>query len=245
MSREKTSGSKRVLPFIIIVGVLVAAVVGGVLALRKDEAKPAASSSTAPPSSGTTATQPASSTSSAPRRESPGAQPPHMKGRQSAPVVLEEFGDYQCPPCAQIYPEVERVREEFGGRVRFVFRHYPLTRIHPHALLAAHAAESAGLQGKFWDMHRLLYENQTAWSNTPDPRPAFDAYARRLGLDAERFRRDLGGADADARLAADVGRARSVGVESTPTFFVNGRKLTAADASPAGLRSAIRRALGR
>ncbi|MCA1614058.1 MAG: thioredoxin domain-containing protein [Acidobacteria bacterium] len=174
----------------------------------------------------------------------PGAQPARALGPQDAPVTLEEFGDYQCPPCAQAYPEVERIREEFGDRLRFVFRHYPLTRIHPHALLAAHAAESAGLQGKFWEMHRLLYEEQRAWANTPDPRPAFDAFARRAGLDVERFRRDLGGAEADARLVADHGRARSVGVESTPAFFVNGRKLTAAGPTPAALRSAIRRALG-
>jgi len=174
----------------------------------------------------------------------PGAQPARAVGSESAPVALEEFGDYQCPPCGQMYPEVERIREEFAGRLRLVFRHYPLTRIHPHALLAAHAAEAAGLQGKFWGMHGLLYENQRAWSNTPDPRPAFDSYARRLGLDLERFRRDLGGAEADSRLVADIARARSLGVDSTPTFFVNGRKLAAADSTPAGLRSAVRRALG-
>jgi len=173
----------------------------------------------------------------------PGAQPARASGPEAAPVTLEEFGDYQCPPCAQVYPEVEKIKEEFGDRLRLVFRHYPLTRIHPHALLAAHAAESAGLQGKFWEMHRLLYEEQRAWSSTPDPRPAFDAFARRAGLDVERFRRDLGGAETDARVVADHARARSVGVDSTPTFFVNGRKLAFADATPAGLRSAIRRAL--
>ena len=219
-TRKKAPARRPVLPLVLIGVVLLAAVGAGAWYLRSGRE-----------SVGTVA------------QGEPGARPERALGAENAPVTLEEFGDYQCPPCAQIYPEVERVREEFGGRVRLVFRHYPLTRIHPHALLAAHAAESAGLQGKFWEMHRLLYENQTAWSNTPDPRPAFDAYARRLGLDAERFRRDLGGADADARLVADVGRARSVGVESTPTFFVNGRKLTAADTSPAGLRSAIRRAL--
>lgn len=221
-SSKKQRAARRPVPPLVLIGVVLLAAVGaGAWYLR-----------TARESVGSVA------------QGEPGAQPARALGAETAPVTLEEFGDYQCPPCAQIYPEVERVREEFGGRVRLVFRHYPLTRIHPHALLAAHAAESAGLQGKFWEMHRLLYENQTAWSNTPDPRPAFDAYARRLGLDAERFRRDLGGAEADARLVADVGRARSVGVESTPTFFVNGRKLAATDYTPAGLRSAIRRALG-
>jgi protein-disulfide isomerase len=173
----------------------------------------------------------------------PGARPERALGPQAAPVTLEEFGDYQCPPCAQLYAEVDQIKEEFGDRLRLVFRHYPLTRIHPHALLAAHAAEAAGLQGKFWEMHRLLYAEQRAWSATPDPRPMLDAYARRIGLDVERFRRDLGGSETDARVVADHARARSVGVDSTPTFFVNGRKLAFADSTPAGLRSAIRRAL--
>ena len=220
--KAKAPARRPVLPLVLIGAVLLAAVGAGAWYLRSSRETAAGSVAAG----------------------DPGAQPARALGPETAPVTLEEFGDYQCPPCAQVYPEVERIREEFGDRLRLVFRHYPLTRIHPHALLAAHAAESAGLQGKFWEMHRLLYENQTAWSNTPDPRPAFDAYARRAGLDVERFRRDLGGAEADARIVADVGRARSVGVESTSTFFVNGRKLAATDYTTAGLRSAIRRALG-
>jgi Na+:H+ antiporter, NhaA family len=174
-----------------------------------------------------------------------GAEPARALGPESAPVVLEEFGDYQCPPCAQVFPEVEAVRREYGERLRFVFRHYPVTSLHPHALLAAHAAEAAGLQGKFWEMHRALYENQQIWTRTPDPRPLFENYARGLRLDVERFRRDLGGRESDERVVADHARARSLGVEAAPTFFLNGRRLPPASGTGRELRSQINRELAK
>lgn len=174
-----------------------------------------------------------------------GADPARALGPEGAPVVLEEFGDYQCPPCREVFPEVEALKREYGDRLRFVFRHYPLTRIHPHALLAAHAAEAAGAQGRFWEMHRALYENQSGWSPTPDPRPLFETYARQTGLDAERFRRDLGGREGDSRVVADHARARSLGVESTPTFFLNGRKLPPSANTGRELRARIERELAK
>ena len=174
-----------------------------------------------------------------------GAEPARALGPENAPVVLEEFGDYQCPPCGQVFPEIEAIKREYGDRLRLVFRHNPLTRIHPHALLAAHAAEAAGQQGKFWEMHRALYENQQAWSRTPDPRGLFETYARQTGLDVERFRRDIGGPEGDARVVADHNRARSLGVESTPTFFLNGRKLPPASGTGRELRAQIERELAK
>jgi NhaA family Na+:H+ antiporter len=174
-----------------------------------------------------------------------GAEPPRALGPETAPVVLEEFGDYQCPSCGQVYPEVEEIRREYGDRLRLIFRHYPLTRIHPHALLAAHAAEAAGLQGKFWEMHRALYEDQQTWSRTRDPRPLFESYARRTGLDVERFRRDVGGAEVDARVVADHRRAQSLGLDSTPTFFLNGRKLPATSGTGRELRAQVERELNK
>lgn len=174
-----------------------------------------------------------------------GAEPARALGPESAPVVLEEFGDYQCPPCGQVSPELEAIKREYGDRLRLVFRHYPLTSTHPHALLAAHAAEAAGAQGKFWEMHRALYENQQTWSRTSDPRPLFETYARQTGLDAERFRRDLGGRDGDERVVADHARARSLGVESTPTFFLNGRKLPPSSGFGRELRAQIERELAK
>jgi protein-disulfide isomerase len=175
----------------------------------------------------------------------PGANPAHEAGKASAPAVLEEFGDFQCPPCGQMFPEVEKIRQDYGDRLRFVFREFPLVRVHPHALLAAHAAEAAGLQGKFWEMHRALFENQRAWSASQDPTALFESYARQVGLDAERYRRDAGGNETDARVVADRERGESIGVESTPTFFVNGRKVAPAQTSAKGLREEIERELNK
>ena len=174
----------------------------------------------------------------------PGAQPPHASGREGAPLLLEEFGDYQCPPCGNFYPEVERVRADYGDRLRFVFRQYPLTLAHPHALEAAHAAEAAALQGKFWEMHDRLFRNQRDWSKAADVRVVFTDYARALGLDVERFTRDLSGAEVDERVVADHERARTLGVTSTPTFFLNGRELSPDKLkTPADLRTALDAAL--
>ena len=170
----------------------------------------------------------------------PGAQPPHATGREGAPLVLEEFGDYQCPPCGNFYPEVERLRADYGDRLRLVFRQYPLTQAHPNALVAAHAAEAAGQQGKFWEMHDRLFRNQREWSKEGDPRTTFETYARALGLDVARFTRDMGGAEVDARVVADHERAKSLGVTSTPTFFLNGRELSPDKLkTPADLRMAL------
>jgi protein-disulfide isomerase len=175
----------------------------------------------------------------------PGASPAHAAGSETAPVVLEEFGDFQCPPCGQIFPEVEKIRQDYGERLRFIFRENPLTRFHPHALLAAHAAEAAGLQGKFWEMQRALYENQRTWSTAQDPTATFESYAQQAGLDVDRYRRDVGSNETDARVVADRERGESLGVESTPTFFVNGRKIPPDETTPKGLREEIDRVLNK
>jgi protein-disulfide isomerase len=175
---------------------------------------------------------------------SPGANPPQVKGRVDAPVTIEEFGDYQCPPCAALHPELEKINADYGDRVRLIFRHYPLMRIHPNALAAAHAAEAAGLQGKFWEMHDQLYRGQKSWEKSGNAAQAFAAYARGLGLDAERFARDMNGDKVDTRIVADHERAKSLGVDGTPTVFVNGRQLTSAQLNGKDLRAAIDDALG-
>jgi hypothetical protein len=157
---------------------------------------------------------------------SPGASPPQAVGSASAPVTIEEFGDYQCPPCGAVYPELEKIREDYGDRVRLIYRHYPVTRLHPNALAAAHAAEAAGLQGKFWEMHGQLYRAQKSWGNSTDAAALFVSYARSLGLDAEHE------------------RATSLGVDGTPTFFVNGRQLPPDAISGRHVRAAVEGALG-
>src|SRR2546423_1436315 len=170
------------LPFVIIAVVLVAALAAGAWLWRAGRA---------PHGTGAIAVG------------APGAQPPRAIGPDNAPLTLEEFGDYQCPPCGNFYPEVEKLRADYGDRLRLIFRHYPLTQAHQYALVAAHAAEAAGLQGKFWEMHDRLYRNQREWSKTPDARATFESYARALGLDMERFTRDMASADVDARIVAD------------------------------------------
>jgi protein-disulfide isomerase len=111
----------------------------------------------------------------------------HIRGPLDPPVTLLEYGDYECPYCGMAYPITRAIEQEMGDTMRFVFRHFPLTTVHPHAALAAEAAEAAGAQGKFWPMHDTLYENQQAL----DP-PHLLAYAEALGLDTDRFSSDLG-----------------------------------------------------
>jgi protein-disulfide isomerase len=174
----------------------------------------------------------------------PGAQPPRAAGPERAPLVLEEFGDYQCPPCGAFYPEVEQLRADYGDKLRLVFRHYPLPQAHPYALVAAHATEAAGLQGKFWEMHDRIYRTQRDWSKAADARAIFTSYAQALGLDMTRFAHDMASADVDARIVADHARGESLGVHATPTFFLNGRELPAEKLrTPADLRTALDAAL--
>lgn len=174
----------------------------------------------------------------------PGAQPPRASGREDAPLTLEEFGDYQCPPCGNFYPEVEKLRTEYGDKLRFIFRQYPVPQAHQHALTAAHAAEAAGLQNHFWEMHEQLFRNQRAWAQDAAPQPSFENYARAAGLDVARFTRDMNSAAVDARIVADHERAKSLGVTATPTFFLNGRELSASKLkTPADLRTALDAAL--
>jgi protein-disulfide isomerase len=155
----------------------------------------------------------------------PDTQPAHYKGPLNASVQLEEFGDYQCPPCGQFHPIAQRVLAQYGDRVRFSFRNFPLDNIHRFASEAARAAEAAGAQGKFWEMHDLLYEKQTEWSKADDARPLFIKYAQSLGLDVNRFTQDLDGALAGMRVAQDRYMGQARGVSGTPTVFLNGREV--------------------
>jgi protein-disulfide isomerase len=138
-------------------------------------------------------------------------------------VTLEEFGDYQCPPCGGLHPLLKQVKSAYGERVKFVFYHLPLTSVHKNALDAAHAAVAAGLQGKFWEMHDLLYENQKVWSELDDIRPVAKDFARQLGLDLDIFALDMDGPKVRAKVAADIQRATALKVDSTPTLFLDGQ----------------------
>jgi Na+/H+ antiporter NhaA len=140
----------------------------------------------------------------------------HIRGPVDAPVTLVEYGDYECPHCGRAAPVVRALLARFDGRLRFVFRHLPLIDVHPNAALAAQAAEAAGAQGRFWEMHDLLFENQ----QDLDPHD-LGRYATELGLDVARFEEALREGRFGARVAQDVNSAEEAGVAGTPSFFVN------------------------
>ncbi|PYS46560.1 MAG: disulfide bond formation protein DsbA [Acidobacteria bacterium] len=170
---------------------------------------------------------------------------PHARGGPNAKVTLDEYGDYQCPPCGALYPELKTLEKDYGDQVRFVFHQFPLQTVHKHAELAAHAAEAAALQGHFWEMHDMLYQNQLSWSVAEDARPVFIQYARMLGLDVDRFTRDLDGYEVKSRVDTDIERGKSLGVQGTPTVFINGRQLKPEVMTDDGLRLALDYMLGK
>lgn len=143
----------------------------------------------------------------------------HTFGLPDAPVTLVEYGDYECPFCGAAHVSVSQVLRAAGNNVRFVFRHFPLSRIHPHAQKAAEAAETAGAQGKFWSMHRLLYENQHALDV-----PSLLTYADALNLDIDKFAQELASGAHAGRVREDFMSGVRSGVNGTPTFFINGRR---------------------
>lgn len=143
----------------------------------------------------------------------------HSAGPEDAPVVLVEYGDYECPNCGEAYPILRELRQQAGDILRFVFRNFPLVEIHPHAEQAAEAAESAAAQGKFWEMHNVLFENQEALA----PR-YLRLYARQIGLDLDRFDNDMETHAYGERIHTDFVSGMRSGVNGTPTFFINGTR---------------------
>jgi protein-disulfide isomerase len=141
----------------------------------------------------------------------------HVLGPATAPVTLVEYGDYECPYCGQAHGVMKEVQRRLGRRLRFAFRHFPLTMVHPHAQHAAEAAEAAGAQGRFWQMHDMLFENQTALDDE-----SLVLYAAALGLDQRRFVAELATHVHGPRVREDFLSGARSGVNGTPTFFING-----------------------
>jgi protein-disulfide isomerase len=134
---------------------------------------------------------------------------------------------------------MKKIEGEFSTRVRVVFREFPLSKIHKNALDAARAAEAAGLQGRFWEMHDLIYERQGDWTVMPDARPVFREFARELKLDPDSFNSDMDTLQVNSRISADMSRGESLGVKGTPTVFINGSELSPANMTLEGMRAAI------
>jgi len=155
----------------------------------------------------------------------------HVYGDATSKVVFVEYGDFQCPSCGSAYPQVKEVTEAYKDKVAFIFRNFPLTTIHPNARAAAAAAEAAGLQGKYWEMHNMLYEGQADWENlTGDQRTnIFVGYAQQLGIDTGKFKTDLASSVVNKKISFDQALGAKVNVNATPTFYLDGSKLSDAD----------------
>ncbi len=150
----------------------------------------------------------------------------HVIGGGSTGVVLVEYGDFECPACYQFYPVIEQVKAKYKDEITFQFKHFPLVDIHQNALVAARASEAAAMQDKFWEMYSALYTNQQSWTQTTDPTPQFESFAKQLGMDVEKFKTDLKSQATNDIVQADVAEAKEKGLNSTPTFFLDGEKLT-------------------
>jgi protein-disulfide isomerase len=231
---------KRYLPFLIIGGVLVVVVVGARSLFRSqgtNSTAPFAGEAGPPPPIQSSPTPVAAQ----PRAE---AQPlPAVPKPTNIPagvvVTVEEFGDYQCPPCGVLHPELKKIAAEYGNKVNIIFRNFPLTMNHKNALAAAQAAEAARLQGHFDEMHDRIYEHQADWKDQADPRPTFTKYANDIGLDLKRFARDVDSQEVQQKIAFDQQTAIARGVNGTPTVFVEGRQMKPEVTNLEGLRSGI------
>jgi protein-disulfide isomerase len=214
---------KRYLPFLIVATVALIAVGSGAMLYRTKRAQ----------------LLPVSENRSVPGKST---ESMHIRGNPDAPVTLEEFGDFQCPPCGSFAAFTEELLKQYDSRLRVVFRNFPLGP-HEHAREAALAAEAAGLQGHFWEMHDVLYREQAVWSKTPNPRELFESYAGTIGLNLDQFKTDMDGEKARERVDSDHALGDSLGITLTPMLFINNHPVDPKDKTPEGVRAAINAAL--
>ncbi len=149
----------------------------------------------------------------------------HIRGGTQAKVVLVEYGDFQCPACGAYEPIVENLLKKHQTDVQFVFRHFPLSQVHKNSLLAAKISEAASIQGKFWEMHDVIYAHQKDWSESLNAKEIFMGYAKEIGLDTVKMETDLNGTSIEEKITAQYKEGIKIGVNSTPSFFVNGVKI--------------------
>lgn len=151
----------------------------------------------------------------------------HTRGENKKKVTLTEYGDFQCPACGAYYPVVEQVFEKYKADIEFQFVNFPLTQIHPNAMLAHRSAEAASNQGKFWEMYKLLYENQSTWTNLSSAQAdsTFRSYAQSLNLDMTKFDTDQKSQETNKIINADISKGKGLGISGTPSFFIDGKKI--------------------
>jgi len=148
----------------------------------------------------------------------------HVRGPDTAQVTLVEYGDFQCPACETYYPVVEQVLASSTVPIRYAYRHFPLPQ-HANAIAAAMASEAANAQGKFWEMFHMLFEHHVDWTELSDPTTVFLGYATKLGLNVSRFKTDLASSTLHEIIDADSNDGMHIGINQTPTFFVNGKAI--------------------
>lgn len=159
---------------------------------------------------------------------SSGAKPTnHVEGNLSSNVKLVEYGDFQCPFCEAYFPTVQTIYNDYKDKISFQFRNFPLVNNHPNAFAAARAAEAAGLQGKYWEMHDMLYDsaNWQAWTPASDPNSYFDSYAQQLGLNVDQFKKDFASSKVNDLITADMNAGNKLNIQGTPTFFLDGKQV--------------------
>jgi protein-disulfide isomerase len=149
----------------------------------------------------------------------------HLRGAQDAQLTLAEFGDYECPSCGAWHPLIKEILSRYPAKLRLDFHHYPLVSIHPNAMAGAIAAEAAGEQGKFWEMHDQLFQTQRDWGEKQDPKPVFLVLAYRIGLDVNRFNQSMSSPALQSKILQDVSNAQDLRIDGTPTFYLNGEQI--------------------
>lgn len=214
---------KRYLPFVIVAAVGVIALGSGILLYR-------AKRISNPPD--------LTSAKNQATPEKPNGGSLHVLGPANAPITLEEFGDFQCPPCGALSNPINQIEKDYAPRLRVIFRQYPLVN-HKHARAAAYASEAAGLQNRFWEMHDLLYREQSTWSKVEDVTPLLTAYAGIIGLKIDQFKTDMASDQVKARVTSDQQRAAGLNVTTTPTIFINDHVVPPTSLNPVSLRAAI------
>lgn len=149
----------------------------------------------------------------------------HVRGNPLSRIILVEYSDFQCPACGAYYPIVKKINQEYGNRIQIVYRNFPLVQLHKYAYVAAQAAEAAGKQGKFFEMHDLLFERQNEWPELPDVRGKFNEFADSLKLDRTVFEKDMESKEVKEKIDGDLKSGNASGVQGTPTFYLNGKKI--------------------
>jgi len=150
----------------------------------------------------------------------------HTTGKKDAKVVVVEYSDFQCPACSALYPITKQVVGLFSDQVVFAYRHFPLVSIHQNAMAASRASEAAGYQDKFWEMHDMLFERQHEWEGSMNSSAIFEGYASELGLDLDKYKSGVVSEETSKTINSSISIGTNIGVNATPTFFVNGEKIT-------------------